>query len=429
MAFKIRTEIKAGIVVLVTVAAFFWGFYFLKGKDIFKSEDIYYAIYDRVDGLTESNPVLINGLKVGLVREVRFVGDLDRRIFVSFAFPKGSLIPDSSTAEIFSLDLMGSKAIRIVLSNAKSYYSPGDTLISEIEQNIQEQVNAQILPLKAKAEDLLSSIDSVMTVIQYIFDENTRDNLSKTFTSIKRTIQNLEHTTITLDTLLQNEKTKLSRIFSNIESISLNLRNNNEQLSVILTNFSQISDSLAQSQILSTINNANSALANANSIIEKINRGEGSIGMLINNDSLYNHLESASRNLDLLLEDIRENPKRYMHFSIFDFGRTVIVDSDGNKIKKKNKKSKATSDNTIEYKIQIRSAKSPITNHKHELKGINDFEEHFIAGWYKYTTGNFTNINEAVSFNENIKQLFPGSFIVAFQNGEQVPVSTFKENI
>ena len=422
MALRIKTEIKVGIITLATVAAFIWGFYFLKGRDLLNSDDTYYAIYSNVNGLEESSPILVNGLKVGLVREVRFVNDTNRNILVSFSVPKGYRIPFMSTAEIFSLDLMGSKGIRINLKDTAVLHVPGDTLIGDMEKDLKEQVSAQVLPLKAKAEDLLKSIDSVMIVIQYILNENARDNIAKTFASIKFAVQNLEHTSIMLDTLMLSERGKLSRIFSNIESISTNLRNNNDQLSIAINNFAAISDSLAKSDLKSTIYEANKALVDANYLITKIKNGEGSLGMLLNNDSLYKNLEKASLDLDKLLKDIRENPKRYLHFSIFDLGKTVIVDESGNPVKKNRSNNDTTSDNSIYYKIQIKSARTPIRNISRELNGIEDYEVHVVDGWYKYTIGNFSVYENCTEYHKIVSEKFPGCFVVAYKGELQVPV-------
>lgn len=432
MSFKIRTEVKAGIIVLITIGALIWGFYFLKGKDIFKNEDLYHAVYKRVDGLSESSLVLINGLKIGLVRKVDFISETDRNIIVTFAVPRDYKIQKNSVAEIFSLDLMGSKGIRINITSDSLFYKPGDTLISLIERDLKEQVSAQVLPLKSKAEDLLKSMDSVMVVIQYIFNESTRDNLSKTFASIKKTIENLEHSSVALDTLMQNEKGKLSRIFSNVESITHNLKANNDQLTNVINNFSNISDSLAKSNIKSTIYNANQALTDANLILNKIKSGEGTIGMLLNNDSLYNNLERSSLNLDKLLKDIRENPKRYLHFSVFDFGKTVIVDEDGNKVKKNKKSDESSSINSndkVYFSVQIKSSKNKIINKNKELSGVDSYQEHFISGWYKYTHGSFSSYQDVQIHYQSLKNQFPDCFIVAFKGNSQISVSEAqKEN-
>lgn len=430
MAFKISNEVKVGFLVVVAIGLLIWGFQFLKGKNIFESRNSYYAIYNRVDGMDESSPVMINGLKVGLVTDIYFHPDKSGRIIVKMLVENTYQIPDSTTAEIYSADLMGSKAVRLNLTKYKKYYKSGDTLISEIEQDLKTQVSAQMLPLKMKAEELMLSIDSVMSVIQNIFNENTRENLTKTFASIKTTIQNLERTSISLDTLMQNEKYVLARIFANIESITANLKNNNEQITKVLTNLSAISDSIQQSNIKTTILTANKVLEQANSVIGKINRGEGSFGLLINNDTLYRNLENASRNLDKLMKDIKENPKRYLHFSVFDFGKTVIVDEDGNKVKKRDRKNgdgEPSSDISI-FKIQIRSAKKQIPKKSKDFKGREDIEENFVNGWYKYTVGRFFKLEDASKFQEEIISEFPDAFIVAYKDNAQVPIKEAIEN-
>ncbi|MBI5539925.1 MAG: MCE family protein [Bacteroidia bacterium] len=427
MAFKISNEVKVGVLVLLTIGIAIWGFQFLKGKNLFENRSTYYVIYDRVDGMDESSPVLINGLKVGLVTEINFLHDSLNRIIVKMLVDEGYKIPDSSIAEIYSADLMGSKAIRLNLTRNKKYYKSGDTLMSKIEQDLKAQVSAQMMPLKTKAEELMLSIDSVMSVVQNIFNENTRDNLSKTFASIKETIRNLERTSISLDTLMQNEKYVLARIFANIESITSNLKNNNEKIALILENFSSISDSLKKADIKQTIVTANSALNHANNILGKINRGEGSFGLLINNDTLYRNLENASRNLDRLMQDLRENPKRYLHFSLFDFGKTTIVDENGNKIKKRDRNNSSnsggtTSDNSVIYKIQIRSANKQISPNSKEFKGEKNVEEIIVNGRYKYTLGRYNTLDEALKDQANITSKFPDAFVVAYQGNQQVPV-------
>lgn len=314
---------KIGLVLVVAFGIIIWGINFLKGKNFFIKENAFYVIYDRIDGLVESSPVMLNGYKIGQVRDIRFVSDNSGRIIVDFAIRKNIQLRDSTVAKISSIDLMGTKSIEIVQGNSTKFHNSGDTLIASVEQSIKDQVSIQMLPLKVKAEDLMLSLDSVLAVVQYIFNENTRENIANTFISIKKTIQNLEEASIALDTLMQTEKGKLSRIFSNIESITMNLKNNNENINYILKNFSNISDSLSRADIANTINNANKALSDVNTILNRINRGEGTIGQLAKNDTLYFNLEEATYNLNKLLYDMQKNPKKYVHFSLFDFGKTV----------------------------------------------------------------------------------------------------------
>ncbi len=417
---KISREIKVGFIVIVAVAFFVWGYSFLKGKDLFENTYTYYAIYERVDGLMKAAPVYVNGLKVGNVGDIRFLSDTNRMVIIEMKVSKDFLIPMQSIAEIYSADLMGSRAIRLILSNELKYYRPNDTIISSVEADLKAQVSAQVLPLKHKAEELIKSIDSVMTVVQSIFDKNTRFNISRSIENIRYTLDNLVKTSFTLDTLVQSEKYALVRIIANIESISENLRNNNELINNIMKNLSAVSDSIQQANIKETILNANKALYEANIILDKINKGEGSMGMLIHNDQLYKNLESSSRNLDLLLRDLRENPKRYVHFSLFDFGRTVILEDNEKNRKNFKKEEKSPTDTIISYRIQIRSSKTPIPNGSREFKGLHDIQETYAEGWYKYTIGNFsTKENAIVKLNEIITT-FPDAFVVAFKGNSPI---------
>ena len=417
-----------GLLITGTVALFVWGINYLKGKNFFVEEENYYVIYDKIDGLAVSNPITINGLKVGQVRDVYFHPNGSGKIIVSFVLVQEYNIPDSSVALIYSADLMGSKAIMLQLSGSSNFYKSGDTLFSAIEKDIKDQVSAQMLPLKVKAEELMLSIDSVMNVIQYVFNDATRDNLSKSFENISLTIRNLKSASVSLDSMMINEKSKLAVIFSNIESITTNLKENNEQITNILANFSSISDTLAKADITSTINNANLALARTNEILTKIERGEGSMGMLINNDSLYNNLNKAAYDLDKLMFDIKDNPKRYLHFSIFDFGKTVIVDENGNKIRRK-KKNKDTSDNTTKVKIQIRSSLKKIPNFASKFKEFDDVEEKYIDGRYKYFVGDIYNYSEVIPFQKYVRLHYPDAFAVGFKQNELISLSKAKKEM
>ncbi|MFI5164556.1 MAG: MlaD family protein [Bacteroidia bacterium] len=312
---KISKEIKTGILVVIAIALFIYGFNFLKGKDIFSSRKIYYAVYPEVAGLVEANPVQLNGFKVGRVSEIQLF-DAKGKVIVTFAITDKNLkLPKQSVAKIVSSDLLGAKAVQLIPSNEKEYVKDGDTLVGIVEASLQESVNASVKPLKDKAEKLISSIDSIMTVIQSVLDKNTRENLNKSFGSIRHALETFDHTSMRLDTLIASERNKISTIFTKVESISSNLANNNDKISSAIKNFSAISDTLAKANISKTIANTNSALSSVSSVMEKINRGEGSIGMLVHDDKLYKNLNASSASLDSLLKDMNENPWRY--FSLY----------------------------------------------------------------------------------------------------------------
>jgi phospholipid/cholesterol/gamma-HCH transport system substrate-binding protein len=315
---KISREVKIAVVFIVALALFFWGFNFLKGRDVFKKQRIFYAVYDQINGLEEANPVVVNGFKIGHVKNIYFHPDSSGRVVVEFLITNSDIrIPKNSIARLYSSDIMGSRAIEIKLGSSSSTAGSGDTLKTILGATLGEEFSNQMLPIKNKFENVMSSIDSVLVIIQSIFNEGTRKNLLLSFESIKLTIQNLEHTTFNIDTLVTTQKYKLSSIIGNVESITSNIKKNNDKIANIITNFSNISDTLAKARISSTISNADKALADFSEIMGKVKRGEGSLGMLVNNDSLYRNIESSSVQLDQLIEDIKLNPKRYVHFSVF----------------------------------------------------------------------------------------------------------------
>ena len=320
--FKIRREVYIGIIVVIVFAFFLWGVSFLKSDALFNKHQTYVAIYERVNGIVIDNPVLINGMKVGKVKELGFCNDKSNKIYVKIVMLKPVNIPVNSTMIIVSSDLLGAKAVDIELGDSKTFAKSGDTLIAGTSKSLQEEVSMQVLPIKMKAEQLLSSFDSLIGSLQVVLNKNTIDNLNKSFESIRFTLQNIQHLSYNVDTLVITEKNRMIRILVNIESITENIKNNNGKLTNIINNFSSISDTLAKAHISKTFANLNKSLNDFSVITDKINKGQGSIGKLINNDSLYNNLQSSSKDLDKLLEDIRLNPHRYVHISVFGGGKS-----------------------------------------------------------------------------------------------------------
>ncbi|MBL7883214.1 MAG: MCE family protein [Bacteroidia bacterium] len=314
---KLSKEAKVGIVTSIAIACFIYGFNFLKGKNFFSSQRSFYAIYNDIDGLVEANPLLINGFRVGMVGDIQLMNDTTGRVLVTLILNDDVNVPKNSVARVISSDLLGSKAVQLVLGNGTDYANNGDTLLSAQEDNLKQAVNKTIAPLQKKAEGLIASIDSVMVVVQQVFNESARQNLAKSFESIKGAITSLETTSFRLDTLVASEKSKISNILSKINHLATTLDNNRYKLENVIKNFSNISDSIAQSNLKQAINNADVALNQASSIMTKINKGEGTMGMLINNDSLYRKLDKSSEDLDKLLKDLRINPERYVHISVF----------------------------------------------------------------------------------------------------------------
>ena len=312
---KLSREVKTGILVVVAIAIFVYGFNFLKGKNIFSIQYTYYAIYPQVSGIVEANPVQVNGFKVGRVNKIELL-DTTGRLLVTISISDEKLkIKKGTTARIVSSDLLGAKAIELIMSNSSEYAKDGDTLMAETEASLQETVNATVKPLKDKAEKLIGSIDSIITVAQTVLNKSSQDNIIKSFDNIKHTLETFDKTAVRLDNMVASEQSKISNIFSKVEAISTNLANNSDKISNVIKNFSSISDTLAKANIAKTIDKASNALAQVSDVMEKINKGQGSAGLLVNDTKLYNNLAAASGSLDSLMKDMELYPWRY--FSLY----------------------------------------------------------------------------------------------------------------
>lgn len=306
-----------GLTFILAIFLFIWGYNFLKGKNIFKKEVEYFAVYEDVSGLTVANPVMINGLRIGQVNSITFSPEMTGDIIVKMVLHKNFPIPKNTMAIIFSADLMGSKSIDLRLGDAIELAQHGDTLMSDSEASLKDEVNAQVQPIKIKAENLLSSIDSLVVAIQTVFNESARESLTKSFDNISQTFQNLETTTSNIDTLVDEEASRIASILLNIDSIAYTLNQNRESISNMITNLETFSDTLTKTDISGTFKRANTSLAELEKILAQINEGQGTLGMLMYNDTLYLEIEKTAEELNLLLKDIRENPKRYVKFSLF----------------------------------------------------------------------------------------------------------------
>ena len=316
---KIRREAKLALTALAAVFILIWGINFLKGSSLFESKSTFYGVYDSVEGLKVSSGVIYRGYQVGQVISIQFTGERFDRVLVKFSVDKGLELPSNTLAMIQSADLMGSKVVALVPGDSHVFAVSGDTLRSQVERGLMEQVSQQMLPLKQKAERLLGSLDSVMLIVHGLIKEETKKNLSNSFGSIDRTLRNLEGASGNLDTLIQGESARISSILQDVNSITGNLRNNNEEISNILGNVSAISDSLRQASLHQTLMSLDYILATTDSIMNKINRGEGTIGALLNDNDLYYNLNQVSENLNRLLVEFRYNPKRFINLSLIDF--------------------------------------------------------------------------------------------------------------
>lgn len=308
---KIANETKVGILAAFSIALLIVGYNFLKGNAIFSDETILYAKYPRVDGLGVSKPVLINGFQIGRVDKLQL--QPDGSIVATLKIKGQYDIPKNSIARLEGTDLLGSKAIVLTLGTGSDYAEDGDFLNANVAKGLLETVQ----PVQKKAELIIGKMDSILTSVNSILNPNFQKNVDKSFNSIASTLSSLEGTSKKVDNLVGSESSRISAILANAESISGNLKKNNEKINAILNNIHNISDQVAAANFKQTIENANKAVGDLQSIVGKINNGKGTLGLLVNDTKMYENLNSASKNLDSLMIDLKQHPKRYVHFSIF----------------------------------------------------------------------------------------------------------------
>ena len=304
---RISKEFKSGFIFLLAIIFLVYGLKYLKGLNVFQTNKPYYAIYDDIDGLQIGSSIRLNGFNVGMVNNI--ILNSDNNLVVTLNIDGLDNIPENSICKIVNQDLMGTKGVSLILGQSNSFANSGDTLLGRVENSLQDEVNAQILPLKNKAEGLIGSVDSLLTIVTAVLNKNTRNSLSNSIKSLDETFAILSKTMVKIDSMVYDNDARVSKVLSNLESITTNLNDSNSGIKPILYNLSSISDTLSNANFGSLVNNINT-------ISNNINSGSGSLTKLMNDEKLYNNLEKSTSELAELIEDIKNNPKRYVNFSI-----------------------------------------------------------------------------------------------------------------
>jgi phospholipid/cholesterol/gamma-HCH transport system substrate-binding protein len=399
---KKQELIKIGVIVSVIIFIFFWGVNFLKGKSVFNSDKTFYVVYNHIDGLAVSSPVLINGFNVGQVLDIDFMPNTSGKLIVQITVNNKCNIPKGSTARIFSSDIMGTKAIKLIFEKNKELQVSGDTLIGDSENSLQELVSQQILPIKDKAENLMTQMEDAIKIVNYIFNEETQNEILTDLKNIKQTLINLEKSSADLNDVTNNSKAQITNILNNVDNITTNLSENNQTITNTLNNISNITDSISKTNLKQAVNETAMMLTQLNEITTKINNSEGSLGLLLNDDSLYYNIDNVTKNLDILLKDLHKNPKRYVHLSAFSKDKIIYVKDDDKKQK-------------ISYSILIKESNQSLSLEPSNFKGYK-VTEVVKNNIHYYLTGNEKNIKNADKLLNEIKLDFPNARIIKINN-------------
>ena len=300
---KISREIKTAFIVLSGVLAFIWGFDFLKGSTLFSQEKTVYAVYHEIEGLVNGAKVSINGLTVGKITQIDFLPNTTK-ILVTLNIRDNLTFTKKSTALLYETGLIGGKAISILPDFSESNpIQTGDTLIAKTKPGLTELVNQQIAPLQQKITSTLTSVDSLFSGVSNVLNKDSQNNLKATLDNLTETAKNANKASLAIAKLLQQNNQSIQKSFVNIEKTSANL--------------SQITDSIRQVDLKKTIASYEAIAIQLNHLLEELDQGHGTAGRLLKNDSLYTNLNYTIEELGLLINDLKENPKRYVHFSLF----------------------------------------------------------------------------------------------------------------
>lgn len=309
---KLSKELKAGVIALLAIVGFVILFQFMKGRSLFTTDNIFYAKYDNVEGLAQSSPVSINGLKVGQVDKIMPITGKDGKIsfVVKITVDNGFEFSKNSTLEIFEPGLMSGKEVRVNLMYGGATAKDGDTLQGAFKLGMMNSLSSQVGPVKDQLQVVLHRVDSLMTNANMLVDNQNRAEIKALLSNLNKTVSALQTTAAGVNSLVGHNDPKLQKV---LDDASLTMQSGK----VTLDKYGNLAESIDTQKLNSTIASLDATVTQLNQVVGGIDRGEGSLGKLMKDEQLYNNLNSASTNLNSLIEDMKANPKRYINFSVF----------------------------------------------------------------------------------------------------------------
>ncbi|MGM0375684.1 MAG: MlaD family protein [Bacteroidota bacterium] len=406
--FKISREYRIAITVIVALAVLLFGVNFLKGKNLFDAGDIYYGVYSRVDGLTEASPVYYNGYKIGTVRKIDFYPE-NQKFIVSLSLEKKLPVTDETEAQITSLDMMGTKAVKFVNVQEGTPIEPGDTIRTNVQGGLQDQLTKEIGPIKDKMENLIVKLDTTLSGFSEVFSDQNNKNLAEGMNSFRGMMKNMEQSTAALDASL-GEGGAIQHSLARIDSLTYAVNQQRQAIQSTMENMAAFSGQLKAMNIDTMATRLDSSVIAVNSLLKKTNEGEGSLGMMLSDKGLYYNLLDASANFDRLLADIRHNPGRYINLSAIDLGREVYLQVDDEKAKEKG----------IVYKVKIRESEEPLGLKNQLVENEHRIYEDTNGKKYIYSVGESSSYADICALRDKLRDEYPEASVIALQNGRPI---------
>lgn len=310
-------ELKAGLVVLIAGLVLYFGISYLKNSNLFKEGITLYSVYDKVEGIMGSQPVTINGLAVGRIEDIYFHPDQSGRVVVAMTINSDYPITVTTLAQIKSSDLLGAKEISLEIGPGSVLVEDGDTLRSAIEESLGDAINKEVLPVKIKTEKLIASLDTAIQILTGFLKGGVENDFRSSFSNVNKSLIHLNEITTELSTYMVENRESLGRATQNFERLSKSLADNRGELERVFENVANISDSLGKANVGQTMLALERTSKNLDIVTGRIANGEGTLGKLSAQDSLYNQIDKTVQSLDRLLLDLRYHPERYVRLSVF----------------------------------------------------------------------------------------------------------------
>ncbi len=308
---KISKEVRIGVLVTVAILIFFIGFNFLKNSSLFSKEKEYYCFYGNVDGLQSSSSVLVSGLVVGHVSHMELI--TGKGVRVTIAVRKEVEIPVGTTASLKSLDLLGTKAIKLEPGAGPGTLKDGAELVAVREGGTVDNIAAEVTPRLKELKSTITNFDAVLTNVNTLINAQNQDQIAQALRSINNSAKNIE----LLTQALAKESVEITAILHNAKSITGNLESQNDTIKHIMANINKITRQIGDAPIEKTISDLQGTIAQLKEITEKVNKGEGSLGMFINDKDTHRNLNNTMKSLDSLMIDMKAHPSRYINVTIF----------------------------------------------------------------------------------------------------------------